>query len=809
MSRWRPLRRARCGRARFGGQSPVFENLTWRSIGPAVCRRARSGGCRYAARPIACTTSAPPAAAYGRAPTAARRGSRSSTSSRRRRSARSQSIRTTQNVVWVGTGESNPRNDVTYGDGLYKSTDGGKTWTQRRTCAARGTSRGSPSIRRIRSTSSSARSATSSPTRRIAASTLRSTAARRGARRSTSGRAAARAISAMDRRSNPERRLRGHLGVSPRNRGRSPAAAPTTGSTSRATAARRWKRLTGHGLPAGITGRIGLAIAPSNGKRVYALIEAKGGILWRSDDAGATWTADVERHARRSAAVLLLAHRGRPAQSESRVRRLRSRSPKAKTAARNSKRSPRTFTSTITRSGSRRTIRPHHRRRGRRLRAHAPTAARTGRSRATSRSVSSTTSAASTRTRTTSARGLQDNNAFLRTVELARPARASPTAIGSTSSAATAMWAVPDPIDPNYIWTDSAGRPSRCSTASARVSRFVLPYYDFAKNDFDVAAGASIASTGIRRSRSRRGTGTSRGTAATSFFKRATTASTGRRSAPISRSIVKEHQHPCGRAARLRRFGRGIFRHDSRRSRDRRWSRARFGSAPTTGSCSSRATAARIGKTSRRPASRQYGRVETVAPSPLVAGTAYANRRSPPLRRLRTVSLRHARLRQNVDEDRRRSAGRPVRAHGAPRLGQSQSRVRGDRARHLRVVRRRRALAKPPVEFTAGFGARHSDPAAVRRPALATHGRALWIIDDSIRALQDLPQAPKRPALGSLHRGRRTSIISIPTTRVCTRAFRGRESAARRYRRFLSEPRARRKRQSSKFSTRTATSSGA
>ena len=32
-------------------------------------------------------------------------------------------------VVWVGTGENNPRNSVTYGDGVYKSTDGGKTWT--------------------------------------------------------------------------------------------------------------------------------------------------------------------------------------------------------------------------------------------------------------------------------------------------------------------------------------------------------------------------------------------------------------------------------------------------------------------------------------------------------------------------------------------------------------------------------------------------------------------------------------------------------------------------------------------------------
>lgn len=33
------------------------------------------------------------------------------------------------NVVWVGTGENNPRNSVSYGDGVYKSTDGGKSWT--------------------------------------------------------------------------------------------------------------------------------------------------------------------------------------------------------------------------------------------------------------------------------------------------------------------------------------------------------------------------------------------------------------------------------------------------------------------------------------------------------------------------------------------------------------------------------------------------------------------------------------------------------------------------------------------------------
>lgn len=34
-----------------------------------------------------------------------------------------------KDIVWIGTGEANPRNSVSYGDGVYKSTDGGKTWT--------------------------------------------------------------------------------------------------------------------------------------------------------------------------------------------------------------------------------------------------------------------------------------------------------------------------------------------------------------------------------------------------------------------------------------------------------------------------------------------------------------------------------------------------------------------------------------------------------------------------------------------------------------------------------------------------------
>jgi photosystem II stability/assembly factor-like uncharacterized protein len=53
-----------------------------------------------------------------------------------------------------------------------------------------------------------------------------------------------------------------------------------------------WTHIEGHGLPKGPMGKIDVAPAPSNSKRVYALIQtADQGSIWRSDDGGANWTA--------------------------------------------------------------------------------------------------------------------------------------------------------------------------------------------------------------------------------------------------------------------------------------------------------------------------------------------------------------------------------------------------------------------------------------------------------------------------------------------------------------------------------------
>ena len=51
-----------------------------------------------------------------------------------------------------------------------------------------------------------------------------------------------------------------------------------------------WKHLEGNGLPDGILGRIGVSVSGGDSNRVYALIEAKKGGIYRSDDGGENWT---------------------------------------------------------------------------------------------------------------------------------------------------------------------------------------------------------------------------------------------------------------------------------------------------------------------------------------------------------------------------------------------------------------------------------------------------------------------------------------------------------------------------------------
>src|SRR5262249_46611119 len=56
------------------------------------------------------------------------------------------------------------------------------------------------------------------------------------------------------------------------------------------------------GLPRGDWGKVGVGIAPTDGRRIYALIEAEKGGLFRSDDGGDTWKHVSDHHALRQRA---------------------------------------------------------------------------------------------------------------------------------------------------------------------------------------------------------------------------------------------------------------------------------------------------------------------------------------------------------------------------------------------------------------------------------------------------------------------------------------------------------------------------
>jgi photosystem II stability/assembly factor-like uncharacterized protein len=57
-----------------------------------------------------------------------------------------------------------------------------------------------------------------------------------------------------------------------------------------------WKRIEGNGMPEGTLGRISVAVSGADSNVVYALIEAKKGGLYRSDDGGVKWSLITDDH---------------------------------------------------------------------------------------------------------------------------------------------------------------------------------------------------------------------------------------------------------------------------------------------------------------------------------------------------------------------------------------------------------------------------------------------------------------------------------------------------------------------------------
>ncbi len=193
---------------------------------------------------------------------------------------------TNENVVWVGTGESNPRNDVSYGDGVYKSTDGGKTWNNVGLRETRHISRivVDPSNPNHVIVGASGDPFRDSIDRGVF---VTNDGGKTWAKTLYVGPQTGASEVAMD--PNHPAVLYAGMWQFRRLPWTFHSGGPQDGLYKSIDGGMTWTQLTGHGLPSSQMGRIAVAVAPNNSNRVYAVIEAKGGILWRSDDAGATW----------------------------------------------------------------------------------------------------------------------------------------------------------------------------------------------------------------------------------------------------------------------------------------------------------------------------------------------------------------------------------------------------------------------------------------------------------------------------------------------------------------------------------------
>ncbi|HUA08152.1 MAG TPA: hypothetical protein VMA98_02690 [Candidatus Acidoferrales bacterium] len=194
---------------------------------------------------------------------------------------------TDDKTVWVGTGEDNPRNDVSYGDGVYKSTDGGEKWTDVGLAATKYISRIVVDPRDHNHVLVAAQGDVfNDSTERGVYVTW--DGGKTWSKTLYTGPEAGASDLAMD----PQDPNIVYAGIwqFQRRPWTFTSGGPQDGLYKSTDGGKTWKKLEGNGLPTDTIGRIGLAIAPSNGKRIYALIESKQGILWRSDDGGDRWT---------------------------------------------------------------------------------------------------------------------------------------------------------------------------------------------------------------------------------------------------------------------------------------------------------------------------------------------------------------------------------------------------------------------------------------------------------------------------------------------------------------------------------------
>jgi len=191
------------------------------------------------------------------------------------------------NVVYAGTGEACIRGNVSHGDGVYRSTDGGATWTNVGL-------RNSRHIGRVR-----VHPRDPNIVYVAALGHAWGASRERGVFRTKDGGATWEHVlfksenaGAVDLSLDPgnPRVLFASIWQARRMPHGMASGGPDSGLWKSTDGGDTWTDISRNpGLPRGVLGRIGVVVSPADGRRVWALVEADDGALFRSDDAGATW----------------------------------------------------------------------------------------------------------------------------------------------------------------------------------------------------------------------------------------------------------------------------------------------------------------------------------------------------------------------------------------------------------------------------------------------------------------------------------------------------------------------------------------